>query len=92
MSAQATKDTTINFRATSETKNWIDRAASLLGTDRTSFIVQTVVERAMEVVEKHNTVTLSDRDRDTFLELLKEDTPNEKLREAYRARQELLND
>ena len=92
MPAQGTKDTTINFRTTSETKNWIDRAASLLGTDRTNFIVQTMVERAMEVVEKHNTVTLSDRDRDAFLELLKENAPNEELRDAARARRDLLDD
>ena len=59
------KDTTINIRATSETKSQIDRAASLLGTDRTNFILQT--ERALEVVETHNTVTLSNRDRDASL-------------------------
>ena len=61
------KDTTINIRATSETKSQIDRAASLLGTDRTNFILQTVMERALEVTETHNTVTLSNRDRDAFL-------------------------
>jgi uncharacterized protein (DUF1778 family) len=86
------KDTTINIRATSETKSQIDRAASLLGTDRTNFILQTVMERALEVIETHNTVTLSDRDRDAFLDLLGEETPNENLQDAARARQELLSD
>lgn len=92
MSAETTKDTSINIRATSETKRQIDRAASLLGTDRTNFILQTVMERALEVIERHKTVTLSDRDRDTFLELLDEETPNENLRDAARARRELLSD
>lgn len=91
MSAEATKDTSINIRATSEAKQQIDRAASLLGTDRTNFILQTVMERALEVIEKHKTVTLSDRDRDAFLDLLEEETPNENLQDAARARQELLS-
>ena len=92
MSAEATKDTSINIRATSEAKKQIDRAASLLGTDRTNFILQTVMERAMEVIEKHKTVTLSDRDRDAFLGLLEEESPNEELQEAMRARDELLSE
>ena len=91
MFAQKKKDTAINFRTDTRTKNWIDRAASILGIDRTSFIEQTMMERSMEVAEKHNSVTLSDRDRDTFLDLLEEDTPNEELRKAARARRELLD-
>jgi uncharacterized protein (DUF1778 family) len=50
------------------------------------------MERALEVIETHNTVTLSNRDRDAFLNLLQEETPNENLRDAARARQELLSD
>lgn len=92
MPTESTKDTSIHIRATTETKQQIDRAASLLGTDRTNFILQTVMERALEVIERHNTVTLSDRDRDTFLDLLEEETPNENLQDAAHTRRKLLSD
>ena len=92
MSVKATKDETINVRATKDTKQQLDRAAGLLGVSRTSFIIESAMKRALDVIEKHHTVTLSDRDRDTFLELLEEDTPNEELKEAARRREELFND
>lgn len=92
MSTKTKKTESISLRATSETKQHLDRAASLLGISRTSFIIESAMERALEVIEKHRTVTLSDRDRDAFLDLLDDDTPNEKLKEAARRKEELLNE
>ena len=92
MSTQPTKDESINLRATKSTKQQLDRAASLLGVSRTSFIIESAMKRALDVIEKHHTVTLSDRDRDMFLDLLDDDTPNEELKEAARRREELFND
>ena len=82
----------MNFRISSDAKEKIEEAATLLGTSLTGFAVQTLVERADKVIERHNRVVLSDRDRDRFLSLLQEDTPNEALQEAARTHDEIIEE
>lgn len=45
-----------------------------------------------ELSEMYSSTTLSDDDRDTFLELLEETVPNEALKEAAEAKKELVED
>jgi uncharacterized protein (DUF1778 family) len=90
--ATAAKQTRLNTRISSEAKQTIQRAATLLGTSVSGFVNQVATERAQEVIEKEKVLTLTNQDRDIFLELLEEDTPNENLRAAARSRRELLND
>lgn len=58
------------FRMKPELKERIEAAAALLGLNLTDFVLSTLSERAFEVVERHRNITLSDRDRDRFLEAL----------------------
>ncbi len=58
------------FRMKPELKERIEEAAALLGLNLTDFVLSTLSERAFEVVERHRNITLSDRDRDRFLEAL----------------------
>lgn len=58
------------FRMKPELKDRIEAAAALLGLNLTDFVLSTLSERASEVVERHRNITLSDRDRDHFLEAL----------------------
>ncbi|MBI3930015.1 MAG: DUF1778 domain-containing protein [Armatimonadetes bacterium] len=58
------------FRMKRELKARVEEAASLMGLTVTDFVVSTLSQRASEVLERQNNLTLSDRDRDRFLEAL----------------------
>ena len=90
--ATVAKEERLQTRISSEAKRCIEQAAHILGTTTSGFVNQVAVERAQEVVKKRRVPSLSDRDRDTFLKLLEEDTPNDNLKEAARKRRELLRD
>lgn len=73
----------LNFRLPNEMKEMIERAALASGLTVTDFAINALVNSANEVLECHQTRTLSDRDRDVFLALLDSDEePNEALKEA----------
>lgn len=75
----------LNFRLPSEAKQRIEKAAVVSGLTVTDFAVHILVSRANEVLERHHTRQLSDRDRDIFLEMLKNPPePNEVLRKAVK--------
>ncbi len=81
----------LNFRLPSEVKEKIERAAVASGLTVTDFAVHALVNTADEVLERQHTRKLSKRDRDIFLALLdSDDEPNEALKSAFQARQELI--
>mgnify|MGYP000323084526 CR=1 FL=1 len=83
--------TKINFRVPSEIKEVVERAALVSGLTMTDFAIQTLLERANEVLEHYEMRKLSDRDRDIFLALLDEEPqPNEALRGAFAAHDRLI--
>ena len=82
----------INFKLPSEMKNAVERAAIASGQSLRDFAIQTLVERANEVLEQQQARTLTDRDRDVFLALLDSDAgPNEALRQAAEDYKRYLN-
>lgn len=81
----------LNFRLPTEAKEKIERAAIAEGLTITDFAVHALVNVADEVLERHHTRKLTDRDRDIFLALLDaDDEPNEALRSAFEAHHELI--
>lgn len=60
----------INLRTSPEAKALIERAAALMGTTMSSFMLQNAYEAAQRLIAQHETITLSDRDRDAFLAAL----------------------
>lgn len=68
-------DTRINLRTSPEAKALIERAAALMGTTVSSFMLQNAYEAAQRLVAQHETIVLSDRDRDAFLAAI--DNPGE---------------
>ena len=68
-------DTRINLRTSPEAKALIERAAALMGTTVSSFMLQNAYEAAQRLVAQHETIVLSDRDRDAFLAAI--NTPGE---------------
>lgn len=65
----------INLRTSPEAKALIERAAAIMGSTVSSFMLQNAYEAASRVVTQQEIITLSDRDRDTFLDAL--DNPPE---------------
>jgi len=71
----------INIRTTLEAKAMIERAAALMGTTVSAFMIQNAYEAAQRLVADWESVTLSDRDRDAFLSALDHPPePNEALK------------
>ncbi len=60
----------LNFRLPSEIKERVENAALISGVTVTDFAITALANTAEEVLEKHQTRTLSNRDRDIFLAML----------------------
>ena len=79
------RDQRLDARVTAEDKSLFERAAALTGRSTTSFVVSALREAARRVIREHETMQLSERDRQAFVAALLEDTePAEPLRRAAR--------
>lgn len=82
---QTSSSARLNFRLPSEIKERIETAALVSGLTVTDFAITALATTAEKVLEKHQTRTLSNRDRDRFLEMLENPPePNEKLKNAVK--------
>ena len=71
----------INLRTSPEAKALIERAAALVGTTVSSFMLLNAYEAAQRLVAQHDSLVLSDRDRDEFLAAMDDPgQPNEALK------------
>lgn len=67
---KAEKVERMHCRVTPQNKAILQKAAALTGQDLTSFVTDATVDRALEVIEKHERLSLSNRDRDLFFAAL----------------------
>ncbi len=75
----------LNFRLPIELKDRIEKAAIISGVTVTDFAISILGNSADEILEKHQTRTLSNKDRDIFLEMLENPPqPNEVLLKAVK--------
>lgn len=75
----------INLRASAEAKDIIERAADLLGTTVSAFMLGQSYEAAKRVLAEHEVLTLTNADRDQLLKLLdKPQAPKKALRDLMR--------
>ena len=82
-----TESARINLRTSPEAKALIERAASIMGSTVSGFMLQNAYEAARRVVAGQDIITLSDRDRDAFLSALENPTePTQALIDLMRAR------
>ena len=81
----------LDFRLAVENKRLIEQAATISGQTVSDFVLSNVLKTAHEVVEKHHTTVLSNRDRDIFLAMLDaDDEPNQALRGLVEAHKRLI--
>ena len=82
-----TESARINLRTSPEAKALIERAAAIMGSTVSSFMLQNAYEAASRLVAQQETITLSNRDRDLFLKALdKPAKPNKALIDLMRTR------
>jgi len=75
----------INLRTSPEAKALIERAAALMGTTVSGFMLQNAYEAARRLVAGHETLILADRDRNAFLAAMDNPgEPNQALKELMR--------
>ncbi|MBZ5724267.1 MAG: DUF1778 domain-containing protein [Acidobacteriia bacterium] len=75
----------LEARVTNRQKRLIERAANLEGRSITDFVVAVTQAAARQVVEEHEILKLTAKDREVFVDaLLHPAEPNARLREAVR--------
>lgn len=78
----ANESTRINLRTSAEAKALIERAAALMGTTVSSFMLQNAYEAARRIVTENNTLLMTERDFDAFTASIENPPePNAALRE-----------
>jgi uncharacterized protein (DUF1778 family) len=76
----APKDTLINMRVHSSTRDYIDKAAKSIGKDRSDFMLEAAYEKAQEILLDRTAFFLDDEQWDAFNRILDNPPkPNEKL-------------
>jgi len=80
-------DTRINLRASPEAKALIERAAALMGTTVSAFMLQNAYEAARRVVAENDTLTLSQKAFEEFVAACEKPAkPSKALRELMARR------
>lgn len=88
---QQSSEGRMDVRLASEHKALIEKAAAYSGESLTGFTVSTLVREARRVVQEHELITLSVRDRERFVALLDSPpAPNEALRQAAQRHADLV--
>jgi uncharacterized protein (DUF1778 family) len=81
------RDVTINLRASAALRDLIDRAAKLLGQNRSEFMLETVRRRAEDILLDQKLVSLNDDQYQNFLNLLDNPPkPNDELSKLFAAK------
>ena len=81
----ASRNDRIEMRLSRDQKSLIQDAAALSGQDVTSFAVSTLLERAQQVIETKNRITLGHRSMKSLIRLLESDRePTPALRAAVK--------
>ena len=65
----------INIRSTVDAKNVIEQAANLLGLSVSSFMLQSSIERAKELLKSNYELKVNNADRDMLMNILENPRP-----------------
>ena len=81
----------LEARVSPEQKMLLERAAALEGRSLTDFVVGSAQSAAMEIIRRHEAISLTARDSLAFIQaLMQQPTPNEHLRAAARRHRDLI--
>lgn len=81
----------LETRITDAQKELFKKAAAFEGKSLSEFVVSTLQDAARRIVQEHEVMVLSERDREIFIEaLLNPPKPNRALREAAKAHKRMI--
>lgn len=79
----------LGFRVDAETKRSLERAAALERRSVTDFCLTALTEAMREAITRHESLVLSERDREVFFDaLVHAPQPNARLKRAFRSAEE----
>ena len=85
------RDARLGFRVDGSTKQLVQRAASLERRSLTDFCLTAVARAAQEVIVRHETLVLSERDRRSFFKAITNPPrPHARLKRGFKAEQERI--
>ena len=80
------RDFRLGFRVDNRTKALVEHAAKLERRSLTDYCLSVLVEAAQQTIARHETLDLSERDREAFFDaLIHPPEPNERLQRAFEA-------
>jgi uncharacterized protein (DUF1778 family) len=86
-----TRGERLGFRVDAKTKKLVERAAALERRSLTDFCLTALTEATQAAIAQHETMELSERDREVFFDaLVHPPKPNARLRRALRSAQESI--
>src|SRR5437870_2680035 len=86
-----TRAARLGFRVDARTKAMVQRAAALERRKLTDFCLSALTEAAQRTIARHETLALSERDREIFFDLLMNPPkPNARLRREFKAERERI--
>lgn len=81
----------LGFRVDAKTKRLVERAAALERRSLTDFCLTALTQATRETIMRHETMELSQRDREAFFDaLIDPPRPNARLRRAFRASRRVI--
>lgn len=81
----------LGFRVDAQTKRLVERAAALECRSLTDFCLTALTEATRATISRHETLLLSERDRQVFFDaLVNPPKPNARLRRAFRTAKEQI--
>ena len=81
----------LGFRVDAQTKKLVERAAALERRSLTDFCLTALTEATQATISRHETLLLSERDRQVFFDaLVHPPKPNARLRRAFRSARERI--
>ncbi len=86
-----TRSARLGFRVDMQTKKLVERAATLEHRSLTDFCLTALTEATHATIARHETLVLSERDRQVFFDaLVNPPKPHARLKRAFRAAQEQI--
>jgi len=65
----------LNFRVRPELKTLLERAAAIKGITVSEFALSTLGATAEDVIKQHETLVITEKDREVFMSVLSDDSP-----------------
>lgn len=93
MKKHVTKDVRLTARTSEENHDLVNQAAALVGNTVTQFLLNTVLEKAKQVIEEHKRITLNSQQAETLFHFFDNPPPlNNNIKTVAKRHKALINE